>query len=294
MVLSDTFACTVNIFARPCWVSHLCARVSGVPPRAFTACPREQHWLSFNNLIKTSSAEPFLQLLVWISCFGWGENRILIWLRKNQNSDFYLPERVPWTDKSTGSSLWISPGPWYLPTTELFSGKASPSTHTNTPVPFKQGPKRHLFWLQHYFPFIGALRFNISRNNFWKMLRVWGVGVVRQSREGFDNARCVLSLILRSKELGWGTGVAFPSNLLWLIRKSHPFLHPTELLCHEFPEKRSLGASDEPSLMVWVWSPLWIGPAAHMGWFLQLYFGADWSCWVIFHQESTDCLLSST
>lgn len=39
---------------------------------------------AFNNLIKTLSAEPFLQLLVWISCFGWGENRILIWLLKKK------------------------------------------------------------------------------------------------------------------------------------------------------------------------------------------------------------------
>lgn len=46
------------------------------------------------------------------------------------------------------------------------------------------------------------------------MLRVWAVGVVRQSGEGFYKAQCVLSLILRSKELGWETGAAFPSSLL--------------------------------------------------------------------------------
>lgn len=82
------------------------------------------------------------------------------------------------------------------------------------------------------------------------MLRVWGIGVVRQSREGFYNAQCVLTLILGSKELGWDTGVAFPSNLLGVIRKQHPFLHPTELLPHKITVEKLLGASDNLTVML--------------------------------------------
>lgn len=100
-VFSDTSAWSVDIFAHPgCHISVFL----GCHGKSFPACPREQHQLSLYQPDQ-NSAEAFLQLLVWISCFAWGENRILIWLGKNQNSDFHLSEHFPWTDKSTVSSL---------------------------------------------------------------------------------------------------------------------------------------------------------------------------------------------